>query len=189
MLMSNHILGIPLFAFVIFAARICDVSIGTLRIILLSRGMRFLPPILGFVEVLIWLSVVSQVVRNLTTPMLLIAYAGGYATGNYLGIRIEGKLRFGTVILRIITRKDASEMIKTLRDLDYGVTKVEADGAQGPVHIVFTVVKRRDLRDVIEIMRRFHPHAFYTVEDVREVHEGMFPVRRNGGLVNPIHRK
>jgi len=185
-LANYNIFAFPILPIAIFFARIVDVSIGTIRLILLARGSRIIVPILGFFEVLIWLTAVSQVVRNLTTPILLAAYAGGYAAGNYVGIILENRLRLGTVILRIITKSDASRVIGILRSENYGVTKVEAEGSQGLVHLIFMVVKRKDLPRVISLVQDFHPHAFFTVEDVREVHEGVFPpAQRARRLVGP----
>jgi uncharacterized protein YebE (UPF0316 family) len=188
-LIGYKMLGVPLLAIIIFSIRIIDVSVGTMRIIFLSRGMRFIPPVLGFFEVLIWLFAVSQVVRNLNTPILFVSYAAGYATGNYIGIMIENKIRLGMVILRIVTRRDASKAIGLLRSENYGVTKVEAEGAQGRVHLIFMVLKRKDVPRAVSIVESLHPHAFFTVEDVREVHEGIFPPRRTWGLLNALQRK
>ncbi len=188
-LIHHNFFGIPILAIVIFFIRIVDVGIGTMRIMFLSRGMRLIPPVLGFFEVLIWLVAVSQVVRNITTPILFFTYAAGYATGNYIGVVMENKLRLGNVLVRVVTRRDASKLINLLRSENYGVTKVEAEGAQGRVHILFMVVRRRDLPQVISLVESFHPYAFFTVEDVREVHEGIFPPRRMWSFANPLHRK
>ncbi len=185
--MAITICGIPMLAFFIFFARIVDVSIGTLRIIFLSRGMKYVPPILGFFEVLVWLTVVSQVVRNVTTPILLFAYAGGYATGNFIGILLERRLRLGSVILRIITRKDAARLIELLRESQLGVTKVKAESNGGDVHIIFMVVHRKNLKDILAIVKELHPRALITVEDVREAHNMRPPIQINRIPIGPIH--
>lgn len=188
-LVDYHVLGVPILPIMIFFARIIDVSVGTMRIIFLSRGMKFIPPLLGFFEVLIWLLAVSQVVRNVNTPILLVAYSTGYACGNYIGIVLEHRLRLGTVILRIITKRDASKVISLLRSKSYGVTIVEAEGAHGRVHIIFMVLKRKDLPNVITTVESLHPHAFFSVEDVREVRQGIFPPQKSRGVINPLQRK
>ena len=89
----------------IFLARIVDVTFGTIRIIFVSRGMKWLAPIFGFFEIMIWLFAIGQVFSNLTNITYYVAYAGGFACGNFVGIWIEEKMAIGTLIVRIITRK------------------------------------------------------------------------------------
>ncbi len=161
---------------VIFLARICDVSLSTLRIIYTSRGIKYLAPFIGFFEVLIWLVAMSQIISNLTNPILYIAYAGGFATGNFIGILIEEKMAIGTVVIRIITQRDASSLIGLLKEKSYGITHVDAQGAMGPVKIIFTIVKRKDIDKVLNLIRKHNPLAFFTIEDVRSVREGVFPI-------------
>ncbi|MBN1625505.1 MAG: DUF2179 domain-containing protein [Deltaproteobacteria bacterium] len=161
--------------FAIFVARICDVTLDTLRIIYVSRGLKFLAAIIGFFEVLIWLTAISQIINNLTNPFLYIAYASGFAMGNYIGIIIEGKMAIGTSVIRIITQKDAMPLIEVLKADGYGVTYADAQGAQGAVKIIYTIVKRKDIPSVLKIIRKFNPLAFYTIEDIRSVRPGVFP--------------
>lgn len=170
--------AIPLF---IFFARVADVSIGTVRVIFIARGMRFLAPLLGFFEVLIWLLAIGQIMQNLTNPVSYLAYAGGFAAGTFIGIYIENRLSLGIVILRIITQQDASALVDWLRTAHYGVTTIDAQGIKGPVKIIFTVLKRRDIPNVAAKIQEFNPHAFYSVEDVRFVSEGVFPLPRPRG--------
>jgi Uncharacterized protein conserved in bacteria len=160
----------------IFLARICDVTLDTLRIIYVSRGMKFLAPLIGFFEVLIWLMAITQILNNMTNITYYIAYAGGFAMGNFIGIVIEEKMAIGTVVIRIITQKHTTQLIEFLKCGGYGITHVDAQGAQGPVKIIFTIVKRKDINHVLEIIRRFNPHAFFTIEDVRSVRKGVFPL-------------
>lgn len=172
----SEIFKLVILTFVIFLARICDVTLSTLRIIYTSRGIRFLAPIFGFFEVLIWLVAMTQIINNLTNPILYIAYAGGFATGNFIGIFIEGKMAIGTVVIRIITQKDAAELIRFLKESGCGITYVDAQGAMGPVKIIFTIVKRKDIARVLELIRKCNPRAFYTIEDVRSVRKGVLPL-------------
>jgi uncharacterized protein YebE (UPF0316 family) len=160
----------------IFLARICDVTLDTLRIIYVSRGMKFLAPAIGFVEVLIWLVAITQIFKNLSNPVCYVAYAGGFAMGNLIGILIEEKMAIGTVVIRIITQKDAEVLIDRLKESRYGVTHVDAQGAMGQVKIIFTIVKRKAINSVLEIVRGCNPLAFYTIEDVRSVRKGVFPL-------------
>jgi len=160
-------------------ARIIDVSLGTLRIILVSRGMKVIAPILGFFEILIWLLALGQIMQNLTNIANYFAYALGFAIGNYIGIVLEQKLAMGKVVVRVITRRNASELIAFLRNEDINVTVVDAEGSSGPVHLLFTVIRRSQLPFVTIHVKRFNPKAFYTVEDVRFVSGGIFSATDN----------
>ena len=174
----SEIFKIFILTMIIFLARICDVSLSTLRIIYTSRGIKYLAPIIGFFEILIWLVAMSQIFNNLTNPILYLAYAAGFAAGNFIGILIEEKMAIGTVVIRIITQKDAAELINALKCEGCGVTYVDAQGAMGPVKIIFTIVKRQDINQVLEIVRNCNPLAFFTIEDVRSVRKGVFPLAK-----------
>jgi uncharacterized protein YebE (UPF0316 family) len=120
--------------------------------------------------------------RDLNDISIYLAYAAGFATGTYVGIALEEKLSLGTVLVRVVTGRDSTDLTDALAGAGYGITTHAADGAQGPVTIVFTVVKRQDLPRVVEIINEFNPHAFYSVEDVRHASEGVFPSREGGIL-------
>jgi uncharacterized protein YebE (UPF0316 family) len=158
----------------IFVARVCDVTIGTIRIIFISRGHRVLAPMLGFFEVLIWLFAIRQIFQNLDHFATFIAYAAGFAAGNYAGLLIEDKIALGHVAIRVITGQDSSGMIGRLR-ARYGVTSVPASGASGEVQLVFMVIQRREYERALEIIREEQPTAFISVSDVRSASEGIFP--------------
>jgi len=166
----------------IFLARISDQTIGTLRLIFLSKGQKFLAPFLGFFEVIIWLIAVSQIMKHLDNVLAYIAYGGGFAMGNYIGMVIEERLSIGNVLIRIIPKKDTSELIAYLRESNYGVTSVNAEGSKGKVDIVFTIIKRKDIENVVSIINRFNPNAFYTIEDVKAINEGIFKHTRKATL-------
>ena len=127
----DSIIDTDIFAWVIlplliFLTRIVDVSMGTLRIVFVSKGLKYLAPIIGFFEVIIWLLAIRIIMQNLNNFMCYLAYGAGFAMGNYIGIFLENRLAVGRAALRVITRMDASELIKTLREKGYGVTNVEA---------------------------------------------------------------
>jgi len=159
----------------VFAARFVDVTLMTLRIIFISRGKKILAPLLGFVEVFIWIAVVTQIVRGANTLPAYLAYAAGFALGNYVGMYIEDKLAIGTLVVRVIVQNRAEALMSALHDAGYGVTGVEAQGSTGPVMLIYSVVKRKDLPQVLEIIHRAAPNAFTTVEEVRTVEQGIFP--------------
>jgi len=160
---------------IIFTARIFDVTLGTLRIIFVARGKRNLAPVLGFFEVLIWIVVISQLVQNLESITAYIGYAAGFAAGNYIGMWLEDKLALGTYILRLITPEDATELVSRLRNAGFGVTAVEGEGTTGKVHLIYTIVKRRDVEQVLAIIHEIKPNVFVSIEEVRSTEKGIFP--------------
>jgi uncharacterized protein YebE (UPF0316 family) len=159
----------------IFFARLIDVSLGTIRIIFISRGFKYIAPIIAFIEINIWLLAIAQIILHLNNPVYAIAYAGGFALGNFVGMIIEEKISIGTVLVRIITKHDTEKLIECLKSAKYGVTIHDAEGINGPVKIIFAVIRRGDLHKIVKHIKQVHPHAFYTVEDVRSVEEAVFP--------------
>ena len=166
----------------IFLARICDVSIGTMRIIFVSKGKRNIAPILGFFEVLIWIIAISKIVQNLDNYINYIAYAAGFATGNFIGMILEEKLAMGIQMIRVFAHERGTELVMILNSKGYGATVVEAHGAREKVHLIYTIVQRNELSRVVDLINRFNPKAFYTIEDVRSVNEGIFPHKKNNTI-------
>jgi uncharacterized protein YebE (UPF0316 family) len=148
----------------IFGARIVDVSIGTVRMIFLVSGSRFLAAGLGFVEVIVWVLAVGGAISFLHKPIALLAYAGGFAAGTLVGVEIERRLAIGYRIIRVINSKADLDVSGHLREAGYRVTRIDGFGMRGPVEIAFLVVRRRVLRDVIGLIERFAPEAFLSVE-------------------------
>lgn len=151
----------------IFCARLTDVTLGTLRIVFVARGRKKIAPLLGFVEVLIWLAAIGQVMQNLNNVACYLAWAGGFAMGNLLGIIIEERLALGLQVVRIITAGPPAILAQTLHAAGFGVTRVDAHGIEGRVDLVFTIIRRKDLNALRAIVRANDPKAFYSVEDVR----------------------
>ena len=167
----------------IFLARICDVSIGTIRIIFVSKGNKNIAPILGFFEVLIWITAISKIMQNLDNYINYIAYAAGFATGNFVGMIIEEKLAMGIQMIRVITHLNGPDLVKSLNRSGYGATSVEAFGAKEKVHLIYTIVQRNELSRVLEIIDHFNTKSFYTIEDVRVVNEGIFMPRKQNNIL------
>jgi len=155
----------------IFFARIIDVSLGTIRIILVSKGIRGIAALLGFVEVFIWIIAIGQIMQNLTNFFNYFGYAAGFASGTYIGVFIENKLSIGKVLIRIITPKDSTELLEYLVIHDYHLTTMDAEGRFGDVKIIFLVIQRKEVPTLITLINRYNPRAFYTIEDVRFVNE------------------
>jgi len=169
----------------IIIARIFDVSIGTLRLIFLSKGVR-LAPLLGFVESLIWLLAIGQILSNMTNWVNYVAFAAGFALGNYFGLVIENRLALGKVILRIITTAEGTILLDALRETKYGITSMDAEGKFGDVKIIFMVLSRKDLDNVIPLVKQHNPKAFYSIEDLRYVHDSMISGPRSTSKMSNI---
>ncbi len=159
----------------IFLAGVAYVTLGTLRIIFISRGHSFISPLLGFFEVIIWLVAISQIIGKVTSVAAYFAYAAGYAAGNYVGILIEEKMALGIMLVRVILTKDDNALSEHLAKEGFGVTTVDAKGMYGQVKLVFTIVRRKDLEKVAAIIKKIQPNAFYSIEEARRAVEGVFP--------------
>jgi uncharacterized protein YebE (UPF0316 family) len=166
--------GLVLVPLLIFGARVVDVSIGTLRIVFIGRGMAAPAAVAGFFESLIWLLAVTQIMQHLTIPLYFIAYALGFAAGNYVGLAIERRLALGLVVVRLHTNRAVDDLLERLRSAGVGATVIAAQGLVGPVCLVDSVIPRRDLSNTLELIRSVHPEAFYTVEGVAQVGQGVF---------------
>lgn len=161
----------------IFLARVSDVTIGTLRIVFVSKGFKILAPLFGFFEVFIWLLAMSKIFQNLDIWLYYVAYSAGFATGNYVGLIIEEKLALGFVNLRIITQLPGADLIKRLSGEGFGVTSLEAFGSRGKVNIIYCIIKRSDFKQVSLLINEYNPKAFFTIEDIRFANLGVFPMR------------
>lgn len=177
-LTSEAFLNYAVIPLLICLARTVDVTLGTMRIILLSRGQRLVAPVLGFFEVLIWLLAMSQIMQNLTNFINYLAYASGFALGNYLGLIINERLAMGHAMVRIITAEATDEVMRRLNAANFGITAVGARGASGQVQALFVVAKKKDLQRLIALLKTLLPRAFVTIEEVLRVQEGgVFPLQ------------
>lgn len=159
-------LQILITCFLIFIARVADVSMGTLRTAWIVQGRRVSSFVLGFFEVLIWVVAVSQVIGNLDKPLYAIFYAGGFASGNYLGITLERKLAYGQQSVRIFTRL-GKEMAETFRAAGFGVTVFHGDGRDSEVDMCYIETRRRAVGRLVAQARLIDPVCYYVVDDVQ----------------------
>lgn len=167
-------MGVALTSLAIILARILDVSLGTLRTIFIVQGRRFIAAGLGFVELLIWILVVSEVLQNLDNRIYVLSYAGGFALGTYVGIRIEAWLAPGRQVLRVLTRKGEG-MARELRSRGYALTEFVGKGMEGPVDLLLLEASRRRLLEVLPLVAKLDDAAIMLVDDVR-----VFPANRAG---------
>lgn len=163
---------IPLF---IFFARISDVSLDTLRIINISKGNKAMATALSFFEVLIWLFALQQIMQNLTNIYYYIVYAGGFASGTYVGMFIEQKIIKGKIMINIITDEDSEEMIKYLNTLGHKTIKIRARGDEGKEHFILTIADRNALDQISTHVEKLLPNSFYYSEDLRLADRNHFP--------------
>jgi len=153
-------------ALLIIGLRLIDVSIGTVRIILLTRGSRWRASIIGFFETLIWVFAVTLVLQQLDDPVRMVAYAVGFGLGTALGATLERMVAVGSVLVQVVAPVGSPSTAQVLRTEGLRVTEINGEGRDGAVRLVITVVPRRKLRDVLRIVERINPAAFVTTEDV-----------------------
>lgn len=168
---SDELYSYVLLPLLIFIARIGDVSINTIRIIYVLGGRRFTATLLGFFESFIWLMAISQIFNHLDNWICYVAYPAGFASGIYVGMIIEERIAYGKVIVRIITRKEIVGLIEYLNSQQFRYTHVNAEGPDGHQNLVFTVLERDGLDDLLMTLKQILPTAFYTVEKVNRAAE------------------
>lgn len=159
----------------IILARIADQSIGTLRIVYLGKGYKFLAPLIGFFEVLIWLIAVRQIFQHLDNYLYFISYALGFALGNYIGLKLEEKISLGLVVIRVFPKQKFQEILIDLQQHQFGLTVIDGHGTRGPVKIIFSILPRKKVNEFIHIINKYDYEAFYTIEEVKSASHGIFP--------------
>ncbi len=178
---SSDIFSFLILPLLIFLARICDVSINTIRIIYMLGGRRLTATMMGFFEAFIWLLVIREIFKHLDNWLCYVAYPAGFACGIFVGMIIEEKIAYGKVIVRIITRKDVTQLIQYLNIQSFRFTKVNAEGPDGNETLIFTVLERERLDDLLNKLKELIPTAFYTIEKVKAAAEsGALPEERGG---------
>lgn len=166
---SPEIFNLVIIPLLIFIARIGDVSINTLRIIYMLHGKKWISTILGFFESLIWVLAISQIFQNVDSMITYFAYAGGFAAGVFVGMLIEDRLAIGRVVVRVIEPSLNTDLIDFLESNNYRYSNISGLSKEGDVNILFTVIKREKLKTIINIIKRYNPNAYYTVEGVKRV--------------------
>lgn len=180
---SNEIFAFVLLPILIFFARVADVSIGTMRVILVMQGKKGIAPLLGFFESFIWLLAIGQIFQHIDNPISYISYASGYAFGTFVGIILEEKMAIGRVVVRIITALPANDLLHYLETKNHRYSNIDAMGNDGKVNVIFTVVKRNTLKELIPKIKEYNPKAFFTIEGVKKVSDEEFSYKENKGIV------
>jgi len=162
----------------IFAARVCDVSLSTLRMIMVVRGKKYPAAAIGMVEATIYIAALGRVMTNINDPWKMLAYGLGFATGTLLGSTIEERLAMGHVSLEVIPPEEtAEELLKALRTAGYGVTVLTGYGLKGEKMVLMISTDRKSLPRLTEIIEEFAPDSFVTILETRAVRGGVTPYR------------
>jgi uncharacterized protein YebE (UPF0316 family) len=162
--------------FMIFIARIGDVSIGTVRTIVTVQGRSVVAFFLAIFELLIWITVVSTVIHRMQDqPILALFYALGFATGNVVGIAVERKIALGIIVLRVFTRTAGKKIADRLREMGQPVTIFQGEGMRGPVDELYIAGRRRNLKRMLNVVRQEDPNAFFITEMARDVRQAVRP--------------
>ncbi len=170
-LQNEQFITLFIIPLLILIARIVDVTLGTIRLIFISKGEKLLSAVIGFFEVLIWLLAITRIMDNLSNIYAYLAYALGFSLGTYIGIILEQKILIGKVIVRVITHKDSKDLIEELRRKRYTFTCIGVDGPDGEVKSLHVICHKKDVGKVINYVTEYDENAFYSVEDVRIVTE------------------
>ncbi len=165
-------------ALLVFALRLLDVPLSTIRMLYMVRGERGTAAALAFFESLIWLFAIPRVFAHISSPAQYVGWAAGFATGTALGMTIERWLAPGQVLIRVITRSDASGLVAALREAGFGVTEIGGEGREGPVSLIFVISQRRQLKLLLKTIEKYNPQAFVTVEHTQ---------RARGGYLQDLH--
>ncbi len=175
MIRTIGVLAVGLF---IFFARVADMSLATLRILMVFRGRSIIAALIGFIESSLYITALSQVVRHVDNPVNLLFYAAGFAVGTYMGGIIENFIALGYLNVQIISVEHQDRLQEVLRENGFGVTEVEGCGKDGMHNILYVLLKRRDLPRLMRLIEGEDKKAFITVMDTRKIVGGFFPHRK-----------
>jgi uncharacterized protein YebE (UPF0316 family) len=160
----------------------------TIRVIYISKGIKYLAPIIAFFEIVIWLLAMEVVMQDLANIANFLAFALGFAMGTYVGLVIEEKLSIGMVILRIVTTDESNEeIVSFMQSENYGITTLDATGSRGSVKMILSLVNRTDVPRITQHIQATNPHAFFSIEDVRYVNQGVFRPKKPNRITGFFH--
>lgn len=170
--MFQELLAGPTGPIVIFFLRMTDVSMATVRMLLMVRGRRMLVPLIGFVEILIWVVAIGTVVQHLDSPLHVVGYAAGFACGNLMGILLEERMALGLATVRTMVKDGGAELADALRDHGFGVTELLGQGRDGPVEVLYSVLPRKAVPECVGLINGASPESFVVVDEPRSVLRG-----------------
>lgn len=163
-------------AVLVFALRLVDVSVGTLRVLYTVRGQALRAAGLGAVEAGVFIFAISRVFKYVDSPLAMAGYALGFAAGTALGIALEKWIASGLLLVRVVSRDGSQRLQQSLREAGFGVTRFTGEGREGPVDMLFVVTQRKRGDDLLAIVRAVDEDAFVTVESVNVAVGGYIPL-------------
>ncbi|NLJ84483.1 MAG: DUF2179 domain-containing protein [Halanaerobiaceae bacterium] len=163
----------------IFIARASDVTLATIRMLMVVQGRKLQAALIGFFEVSIYVMALGKVVSNLDNPGNILAYALGFACGNYIGITIENRIALGKQAAQVVVKEEKNdELVKHLRENGFGVTVIDAEGREGHRKILHIVFNRKDLDRLKQVIYDFEENAFITVNNINPISGGYFSPKK-----------
>lgn len=170
-------------ALLIFVLRIGDVSIGTMRVLMVVQGRRMPATVLALVEAGIWILAISRVFSGAYDWHQMVGYACGFAAGTLIGMTIEQWIAHGKVLVRVVSRDDASTLHAALGANGFGATRFHGEGFGGnPVQELMVVTNRRLTKKLLRLIHEADPDAFITVTGVAQMIGGYLPQTRAWSL-------
>lgn len=164
--------NIWLIALLIFIMRVLNMTLDTLRMMVVMRGMKTLTFILGFFQTAVFVLALGSVINDLNNPLNTIAYSLGFATGNVVGMMIEKRLALGSVNITIMSPTNGQQIAETLRGKGHAVTEIPARGKDGSVEVLECSVQRKFAKEVQDIALDADPDAFITSRDIQRIWRG-----------------
>ncbi len=161
-------------ALLIFCLRVCDMSLDTLRVLFVMRGVKKIAWVLGFIQSVIYILAIGRVLTSLSNPLNIIGYAAGFATGNVVGMILEERIAIGHILVNIISPRRGSAIVSHLRQNGYAVTELSGRGKDGMVSMINCSVLRKQVETVHGLVNEIDPDAFITAEDVRPIRHGFW---------------
>lgn len=168
----------------IFIARISDVTLATVKLMFVVNNARKIAAVLGFFEALITIVALSRIVQDASNSIAYIMYAAGFATGTYIGMLIEEKLAYGSVVVRVISKKIPDALLAHLAENQYRYSMMDANDQSGNTQVLFTVCKRKKLAALLTHLEQIAPQALYTIEGIKQVSRDLIPEKQQVSSLN-----
>jgi uncharacterized protein YebE (UPF0316 family) len=161
-------------ALFIFAMRVADMSLDTLRVLFMMRGRKVIAGIIGATQAAIFVIAISRVITQLNNPWNVVGYSLGFGVGVIVGMIFEERLAIGFGQMRVISSTKGQALAAALRAKGYAVTELPGRGKDGMVTVLNLTVRRKDVEEVQKVVRGVDEAAFITIEDVRPLWRGFF---------------
>ena len=151
-------------ALLIFSLKLADTSLGTMRTLLVNKNKSIYAALVGLLESGIWIVAIREIIIHIDQPMLIIAYAVGFAAGIIFGSYIERMVGVGNIIVRVFCPSNSPSVAEKLRDNGHGVTVIDGEGKDGPVKVYLCIIQRRKLKSVLKMIQEINPKAYITTD-------------------------